>query len=76
MGHCIASVYVNSYERHLNTMANNSSVNDYNMTSPKTSLNSKKEQQHRGMWIHDRVFSKEEIARGKEFKEGFYLFGG
>ena len=28
------------------------------------------------MWIHNRVFSREEIAKGKKFEEGFYLFGG
>lgn len=28
------------------------------------------------MWIHERVFSKEEINKGREFKEGFYMFGG
>lgn len=28
------------------------------------------------MWIHERVFSKEEIAKGRDFKEGFYIFGG
>ena len=28
------------------------------------------------MWIHERVFSKDETSKGKEFKEGFYLFGG
>ena len=28
------------------------------------------------MWIQDRVFSKEEISKGREFKEGFYMFGG
>ncbi len=28
------------------------------------------------MWIHERVFSKEEIGKGRNFNEGFYLFGG
>lgn len=28
------------------------------------------------MWIHERVFSRDEIIKGLEFKEGFYLFGG
>ena len=28
------------------------------------------------MWITDRVFSRDEISKGKEYKEGFYIFGG
>ena len=35
-----------------------------------------REQYRRGMWITDRVFSRDDIAKGKEFKEGFYIFGG
>lgn len=34
------------------------------------------DQNCRGMWIHEREFSKEEISKGHNFKEGFYLFGG
>mmetsp|Transcript_21101 Transcript_21101/g.28352 ORF Transcript_21101/g.28352 Transcript_21101/m.28352 type:complete len:100 (-) Transcript_21101:930-1229(-) len=28
------------------------------------------------MWIYERVFSRDEITKGQEIKEGFYLFGG
>lgn len=28
------------------------------------------------MWIRDHEFTKEEITKGKDFSEGFYLFGG
>ena len=28
------------------------------------------------MWIHERTFTREETTIGKEYKEGFYMFGG
>ena len=30
----------------------------------------------RVMWLKDRKFTKEEILRGREYQEGFYMFGG
>ena len=30
----------------------------------------------RVMWLKDRKFTKEEIIRGREYQEGFYMFGG
>lgn len=70
MGHCIATVYEYTNDRY--TLIN--AQNQFSSQRGTASVN--KDKLRRGMWIHDRVFSKEEISRGKDFKEGFYLFGG
>ena len=35
-----------------------------------------KDRARRAMWIHERTFTREETTIGKEYKEGFYMFGG
>ena len=47
-----------------------------NFSSQRSGILVNKEKTRRGMWIHEHTFSREDIAKGKDFKEGFYMFGG
>ena len=70
MGHCISTVFQQTSDRY--------SMTNHYSSSNRSGLTSKmpKDKLRRGMWIHERTFSKEETSKGREFKEGFYMFGG
>ena len=68
MGHCLTTVFQQTDDRYSNFGS---------LPLQNTNFSAfKKDQNSRGMWIYERVFSKDETSKGKEFKEGFYLFGG
>ena len=69
-GHCLVTVFANYPDRYTQINQSISSGSKSNIRLVNWDQNC------RGMWIHERTYTREEITKGLDIKEGFYMFGG